>query len=125
MIFWNLLAVGSGGFVGAILRYLLSKGVHQWLGHGFPYGTLAVNVIGSFILGICIAFFRQSSSPEGLQLFLTTGMMGALTTFSTFSVETLLLIQEGNFYKAVVNVGLNLLLCLVGSFLGMFLVKSY
>ena len=119
----TLLAVGSGGFVGAVMRHLLTKGVHHWLGHGFPYGTLAVNVVGSILLGFCIAGFRQLSLPSNLQLFLTTGMLGAFTTFSTFSIETLLMIQEGSLWKALANVAVNILLCLLGGSLGMLIVK--
>ena len=119
----NTLAVGVGGFIGAMLRYLFTKGVHHLLGNGFPYGTLAVNIIGSTILGMCMASFRQSSIPDGFQLFLTTGMMGALTTFSTFSVETLALIQEGSLWKAIANVGMTILFCLLGSWFGILMMK--
>jgi CrcB protein len=116
--FQTLLAVALGGAAGATLRFLVSTGMHRWLGGSFPYGTLTVNVLGSLLIGFLFSYFEQTISPLQ-KAMLVTGMLGALTTFSTFSLETLLILQEGLYFKALLNMGLNLLLCLGATMAGM------
>jgi len=111
-------AVALGGALGATGRFLLSTGVHKILGPSFPYGTLTVNVLGSFLIGFLYLYFEQSIAPVQKALFVT-GMLGALTTFSTFSLESLLMIQDGLPAKALANVVLNVLFCLSATALGM------
>ncbi len=114
----TLLAVALGGAIGASARFLISTGMHRLLGGSFPYGTLTVNILGSLLIGFLFSYFEQTIAPWQKAL-LVTGMLGALTTFSTFSLETLLILQEGLYLKALLNMGLNLLLCLAATMAGM------
>ena len=118
MNFSIVLSVALGGSIGAVLRYLISLYVIKALGSAFPYGTLSVNVLGSFIIGFLFLYFEQTISPN-LKAMLMTGLLGALTTFSTFSLETLLLIQEGLFTKAFLNILINVILSISFTMLGM------
>jgi CrcB protein len=113
-----LLAVALGGAIGASGRYLLSTGVHKVLGAAFPYGTLTVNVLGSFLIGFLFVYFEHTISPLQKALWVT-GMLGALTTFSTFSLESLLMLQDGLLFKALLNIGINVLFCLGATLAGM------
>ena len=117
-----LLAIGTGGFVGAILRFLISGWLQRLSPLLFPVGTLGVNVIGSFIIGFMALYFENVIAPHQKALVIT-GMLGALTTFSTFSLETVTMIQEGLWGRAAANVTLNALLCVSATLLGMFLFK--
>ena len=114
----NLLYVALGGAVGASLRYLISLFMLQVFGTGFPFGTLLVNIIGSFFMGIVYAFGEHMHESHVLKAFIGVGMLGALTTFSTFSNETLLLFQRGEWIQAFLNVLLNVGICLFMVYLG-------
>ncbi len=122
MGFSMILAVATGGALGATGRFLISTWVQKLLGPLFPYGTLAVNVLGSFLIGFLFLYFEQVVAPHQ-KAFLVTGMLGALTTFSTFSLETVLMLQGGFWGKALANVSLNAFLCLGGTLLGMALFR--
>jgi CrcB protein len=100
----------------------MSSGVHLLLGRGFPYGTLAVNALGSFIMGLIYVFMleRMEISPEW-RAALMIGLLGAFTTFSTFSIETMNLIEGGELSKAGLNIFLSILLCVTGCWFGMVL----
>lgn len=115
----QLLAIAAGGALGAVLRYGMSSGISQWLGRGFPYGTLSVNVFGSLLMGLLYVLLidRMSLSPEW-RAALLIGLLGAFTTFSTFSMETLNLIEEGEMIKAALNILLSVVLCLGATWLG-------
>ena len=106
MNFTLLLFIGAGGFFGAISRFLIATGVQKAYGGFFPLGTLSVNVIGSFIIGFAAMFFAQSVQPEYKALVIT-GFLGALTTFSTFSLENVNMLQDGEFMKFGLNIFLN------------------
>ena len=115
----NLLAIGIGGAAGAVMRYLLSGWVYGLAGRGFPWGTLAVNVLGSLAMGLLYVLLleRAMLGPEwraGLQV----GLLGALTTFSTFSIETLRLVEEGEPWRALANVAASVVLCLAATWIG-------
>ena len=89
MLILETLAVAFGGALGATLRYYISIGIHARFGVVFPYGTLTVNLAGCFILGLTASFcLRHPEMPLPIKLFLITGLLGGLTTFSTFSLET-------------------------------------
>lgn len=120
----NLLLVALGGSVGAVFRYLITIFMFQVFGSSFPFGTLLVNVIGSFCMGVIFALGQLSHISPELKALIGVGLLGALTTFSTFSNETLLLLQQGYWLKAILNVVLNLSLCLFVVYLGQQLVFS-
>lgn len=120
----NVLLVALGGSIGAVVRYLISIFMIQVFGSSFPFGTLLVNVIGSFFMGVIYALGQMSHISPELKALIGVGLLGALTTFSTFSNETLLLLQEGDWLKAILNVVLNLSLCLFLVYLGQQLVFS-
>jgi CrcB protein len=113
------LAIAGGGAIGALLRFWISNGVHALLGRDFPYGTLTVNVLGSLIMGLCYVLLveRMSAGPEW-RAFIIIGVLGAFTTFSTFSMETFNLIEAGQLFKAVANVMLSVVVCVLAAWLG-------
>ena len=117
-----LLAVGTGGFVGAILRFLISGWVQKLSPTLFPVGTLSVNVIGSFLIGFLALYFESVVAPQQKALVIT-GMLGALTTFSTFSLETVTMLQGGLWSRVTMNITLNVFLCVVATLLGMMLFR--
>jgi CrcB protein len=121
----QLLAVATGGALGALLRYGVSLGVHGLLGRGFPYGTLTVNVSGSLALGLLYVLLLERSAlgPEW-RLGLLVGLLGAFTTFSTFALESLLLVEEGAPLRALLNVVANVITCLVACWAGLWLGRS-
>ena len=112
----ELLLVGSGGFVGAILRYLVSRGL---AGSAFPYATLLVNVLGSFVLGYVAGQLENGSLNEVHRQLVAVGLLGALTTFSTFSLETIVLLREGQHGAAALSVLLNVGLALLAARAGL------
>ncbi|MCC4832837.1 fluoride efflux transporter CrcB [Shewanella sp. 1_MG-2023] len=121
----NIMFVALGGSIGAVFRYVISILMLQLFGSSFPFGTLLVNILGSFLMGIVYAIGLETShlSPE-MKAMVGVGLLGALTTFSTFSNETLLLMQEGLFLKAILNVLLNVTLCIFMVYVGQQLVIS-
>ncbi len=115
----NGLIVFAGGGVGAALRYWMTGGVYRVLGAGFPYGTLLVNVLGSVLIGFCMTSFDERFVVQpALRLFLTIGVLGGFTTFSSFSYETIALLQEGSWWLGTVNILGSVLTCLAGCWIG-------
>jgi CrcB protein len=117
----QLIAIALGGGFGAVVRFLISSGLYQWLGRGLPYGTLAVNVIGSFLIGLlteALILERITFSLE-YRAAILVGFIGAFTTFSTFSLETIYLIEQGSLSKAALNVVVSVLGCLVAVWIGL------
>jgi len=117
-----LLFIGAGGFFGAISRFLIATNVQKFTGSFFPLGTLSVNVLGSFIIGFAAMFFAQTVSPE-YKAFVITGFLGALTTFSTFSLENVNLLQDGEFTTFGLNIFLNVTLSITATLLAVMLFK--
>jgi len=125
MMSWQtILAIGSGGFIGAILRSYLNGFISHRVPHELPFGTLGVNLLGSFIMGCLIAYFMQSSISVHLKSFLTTGILGALTTYSTFAIESFLLLEGGSIALAIANVTLNALGTIFMAGSGFILIKK-
>ncbi len=116
----QLISIAIGGAVGALCRYGMSNGIYAMLGRGFPYGTLSVNLLGSIIMGAAYVMMleRMDVSPEW-RAGITIGLLGAFTTFSTFSIETLNLLEAGESLKAGLNILLSVSLCISGCWLGM------
>ncbi|WP_457564033.1 fluoride efflux transporter CrcB [Caminibacter pacificus] len=110
MKFDTYLAIGIGGFIGAILRAYTAGLVNGMIKHDIPFGTLAVNWIGSFTLGLLIGLIQMNviENPY-LKSLLTTGMMGALTTFSTFAIESFFLFKNGLIIESLVYITLNVI----------------
>lgn len=115
----KILYVGIGGFIGSALRYIISIYTPKFFGTQLPYGTLIVNVAGGILIGLImeISLATNFISPN-FRLFLTTGIMGGFTTFSTFSYETINLFISGNYILGSLNTCLNLFLSLGGLVLG-------
>lgn len=114
-----LLAVGAGGAAGAVVRYWLSVRVYGWLGQGFPYGTLTVNVLGSLVMGLLYVILTERLSlAVEWRAVLMIGFLGSFTTFSTFSLETLTLFEQGEQIKALTNIFVSVLACLAGGWAG-------
>lgn len=116
----QLVYIAAGGATGALMRYWMSNGIYVLLGRGFPYGTLTVNVTGSLLMGFLYVFMieRMDISVEW-RAGLMIGLLGAFTTFSTFSIETLNLLESGEQLKAALNILLSVTLCILGCWLGM------
>ena len=109
-----LVLIAIGGALGALGRYAVSSGVHQLAGHGFPYGTLVVNVAGSFVIGALYVLIVESGNElVHYRAPLMIGLLGSFTTFSAFSLETVHLIEAGELLKAGTNAVLSVVLCVV------------
>jgi CrcB protein len=115
----QLLIIAGGGAIGAVLRFGVSNWVYGQLGRDFPYGTLAVNLLGSLLMGLCFVLFleRLTVGAEWRALVMI-GLLGAFTTFSTFSIETLNLLEDGELIKALGNVLLSVVLCIAAAWIG-------
>ena len=122
---FHLVLVMAGGAVGAGLRHLTSMGIARLFGMNFPWGTLAVNVLGGFVMGVFIEMLarRWGGSPE-LRLFVATGILGGYTTFSAFSLDVAVLYERGELAYAVAYVAASLILSVGGLFLGLWLARS-
>ncbi len=113
----NYIIVFLGAGIGGMLRYWLSDFVHKFLPTYFPFGTLAVNLLGSFLLGfIMFNLYDKELINQDIRLFLTIGFCGGFTTFSTFSLETINLLKNSEFLFASFNILLNVFLCLAGTY---------
>ena len=120
----QILAIAFGGALGALARHGVSTAFAAAFGSRFPLGTLFVNVSGSFAMGWLFALFAERMHvPPEMRLLLMTGLLGAFTTFSTFSVETLALLQAGRWLVGAANVLLSVAFCLGAAWLGTLLVR--
>lgn len=118
----QLAVIAAGGALGALLRFWVASGVAAWLGKDFPYGTLIINVTGSLAIGVLYVLLVERFDVNVLwRPFLIIGLLGAFTTFSSFSLETLVLIEAGELLKAFLNVLLSVSLCLAATTVGLLL----
>lgn len=122
----QLLAVGAGGFLGAISRTIVSNQMYHWLGKDFVYGTLTVNAIGSFSLGLLtMLMIDKFQISIEWKAFLIIGFLGAFTTFSTFAFETVLYLQQGAVEKAIINIIANVALTILLVWIGIIVGRHY
>jgi len=115
----QVLAIAAGGAAGSVLRYLLSTWVHSFSGRGFPYGTMTVNVLGSLVMGFLFVLLVERVTLDGVvRAALLIGLLGGFTTFSSFSIETFNLIEDGLWLQAALNAAGSLLLCIGATWIG-------
>ena len=126
MMSWQtILAIGSGGFIGAVSRAYLNGLISHRVPHELPFGTLGVNLLGSFIMGVLVSYFMYTTIfSVHVKSFMSTGILGALTTYSTFAIESFLLLQAGSFTLALVNILLNVIGTIFMAGSGYFLIQK-
>ena len=119
------LMIAAGGASGACLRFFISETMLKLLGRGFPFGTLTVNILGSLLMGVLYGLIeREIITVSPAKSLIGIGFLGALTTFSTFSMDSLLLLQQGHFLKMALNIVLNVTVCIFMAWLGLQLVMQ-
>ena len=120
------LLIGTGGFLGSVLRYWTSVNAYKIFGEKFPYGTFVVNVLGCLLIGFIseISENRFLISPE-IRIFLMIGFLGGYTTFSTFGYETFMLVQDKDYVTAVANIFLSVIVCLASVWIGTLIAKLF
>lgn len=115
----QVLAIAAGGALGSALRFWMSTWVHSFAGRAFPYGTLTVNVLGSLAMGfLFVLFVDRFSDNTVLRAGMLIGVLGGFTTFSSFSIETFNLIEQGEVVRALLNIFGSLILCVSATWLG-------
>lgn len=119
-----IMLIGLGSFIGGISRYLLSQLIQNKALTSFPYGTLTVNVIGCFLIGLIFGISERSGLTLEWRLILTTGMLGGFTTFSAFSYESISLMREGQAGSALLYIGCSVVLGLLATYGGIILVSN-
>ncbi len=114
----TLASVMIGGSVGALLRYTISFTIHNNTNSSFPWGTFAVNIVGSFLIGVLWQFFNSHPISPHMRSMLITGGLGALTTFSTYSLDTVILLQNGQIKLGLMNTAISVALSLIAVWMG-------
>ncbi len=122
-MFWTLSQVALGGALGASLRYLTNVSALRLFGTGFPYGTLIVNLLGSFAMGVLVVVLAQKSGTR-LAPFLMTGVLGGFTTFSAFSLDAFTLWERGEILPALTYTGASVFLSLAALAAGIYLTRG-
>lgn len=117
------MAIGAGSFIGGVLRYLIAEFVQTKHLTNFPIGTLTVNIIGCFIIGIVFGLADKGNLTQEWRLFLATGLLGGFTTFSAFSIETVGMFRDGQFWSAAAYISLSVILGLFAAFIGISIIK--
>lgn len=120
-----VLLIGAGGFIGSALRYLISLFIQNKVLSTFPFGTFAVNVLGCFLIGAVYALSERGNLGAEWRLFLATGILGGFTTFSSFSNETVSMMRDAQYGPALIYVGSSVILGLLATFFGIFLIKLF
>ena len=124
-MFKTLVFIAAGGAVGASLRFLSQATVYEMFGRTFPFGTLFVNVIGSFLMGFLSIFLLEKFNlGQEWHMAILIGVLGSYTTFSTFSIETLVLFEQGDMMKAMANILASVTLCIFAVWAGALFAKQ-
>ena len=117
----TVIAVFLGGGLGAVVRHFVNTGVMQIWHRDFPLGILVINILGSFLMGVMVGTFAQMDTPQNLRAFLTVGVLGGFTTFSSFSLDAVMLFERGQYMQAgaylFASVGISLLALVAGMIL--------
>ncbi|WP_026481669.1 fluoride efflux transporter CrcB [Ahrensia sp. 13_GOM-1096m] len=123
---FSFLLIGIGGALGAMLRHGVNVSAMRVLGAGFPYGTIIVNIAGSFLMGLLIAWLarRMGGSSNELRLFLATGFLGGFTTFSAFSLDAVVLYERGDIAQAGLYIAISVIVSVGALFAGLLLMRS-
>ena len=120
----TIIFIGLGSFIGGVFRYLLTMFMQNKVPGYFPYGTLMVNVIGCLLIGMVYGASSRDLMTTDWRLFLATGVLGGFTTFSAFSYESISLLRTGHLLNAAVYISLSIILGLLATFTGLFLIKA-
>ncbi len=119
-----LFSISIGAVIGALGRHFLMSAIGRWLGTGFPWGTLIINIVGSFLMGVLIeGFALKWSASQELRAFLTVGILSSFTTFSTFSLDVALLTERGQLLPAFVYIVFSILFSVGGLFAALYLMR--
>ena len=117
--------IAIGGAFGAVMRFLSQAMVHEMFGREFPYGTLFVNVVGSLLIGVAsVILIEKFELSSAWHMAIIVGVLGSFTTFSTFSIETLALFEQGDMFKAFANILLSVSLCISAVWAGVWVTKQ-
>jgi len=118
-----ILAIGAGSFIGGVFRYMLSLLIYAKTSTHFPLGTLIVNILGCFFIGIVFGFFDKGQISNEWKLFLATGVLGGFTTFSAFSIESFNLLREGHSFQALLYILASVLLGLLATYIAYLMIR--
>jgi CrcB protein len=122
---YQLLTIAVGGALGSVLRFVMSQGINQWTGIKFPYGTLCVNVLGCLLIGfLSILFIERLATSPIWRATVLIGFLGGFTTFSSFSLDTFNLFEQGYWTSALLNVVSSLVLCLLATAIGVYIGRN-
>lgn len=121
-----IFAIAAGGALGALTRHGVNVSTAHIFGHGFPWGTLVANIVGSFIMGVLVGLFAHYWSPsQEVRAFLTVGFLGAMTTFSTFSLDTVTLFERGEYVAMASYSVVSVVVSILALFTGLFIVRQF
>ena len=120
-----LVAIGAGSFIGGVFRYLLSLFIQTKHLSSFPFGTFSVNLLGCFLIGLVFGLSEKGNISPEWRLFLATGILGGFTTFSAFSLESINLMRSGQLNYAMAYIGASVLLGLLATFAGIYLIRFF
>ena len=123
--FQLIAAVALGGAIGSVARYLVGIGSGKLFGTAFPWGTLIINIVGSFLIGVFVeSFALKWDLPQTARVFLTVGICGGFTTFSTFSLDSYLLMDRGEWWPALAYIAASVVLSIAGLFAGLQVIRA-
>lgn len=121
----TIFIVGTGGFIGSVMRYLVQFYIEKGMSSSFPLGTLIANILGSFIIGVVFALAEKGDLMSSeWRIFLTVGICGGFTTFSAFAYNNMIMIKENSFFQLFLNIGSNLFFGILAVYIGIILVRA-